>query len=276
MNTNLKVKLVLITPEVATNYLRYNSKNRKVSDKNLLHIAKQMQRGQFLENGESIVFDINGKLTDGQHRLRAIIISGKSFYFFFVTGVAPNAMATFDTGKKRSPADVLQLNGFKNSVRLAGTITQINKWYTLGSKEAEARANYAAMTNTQVLEYCKNNYDWLHSIVKTCSAIYEREKVKVLSPQNLCLFAYFLGGERPSEKVYDFLRNLVGAKRVPETAPNYIYTKLYNAKLNKEPLNFYWVLGMSIKAYNYFIDGNPAVKYFKFSVAQELPKVKNK
>jgi len=76
-----------------------------------------------------------------------------------------------------------------------------------------------------------------------------------------------------NNEIYDFINHLVGKSRTPETAPNYLYTKLYNAKINKEPLNFYWILGMSIKAWNYYSDGNPAVKYFKFSVDQELQKV---
>lgn len=79
--------------------------------------------------------------------------------------------------------------------------------------------------------------------------------------------------ENPSKEVYDFLNNLCGNIRVLDTAPNYLFNKLYNAKINKEPLNFYWVLGMTIKAYNYFVDGNPAVNYFRFSVEQELPNV---
>ena len=50
-------------------------------------------------------------------------------------------------------------------------------------------------------------------------------------------------------------------------------TMYLNAKINKEPLSFYWILGMSIKAWNFYLEGNPAVKYFKFLLDQQLPKV---
>ena len=77
--TNISVDLVYVTPEVAKNYLKYNTINRKESLRNVSFLTSQMLKGQFLENGESIVFDINNNLTDGAHRLKAIIKSNKSF-----------------------------------------------------------------------------------------------------------------------------------------------------------------------------------------------------
>ena len=76
---NLTVSMVCITPEIAKYYLSYNTKNRKQSEKSIKFLVDQMEKGLFLENGESIVFDKNMKLTDGQHRLLAIIKSGKSY-----------------------------------------------------------------------------------------------------------------------------------------------------------------------------------------------------
>ena len=129
------------------------------------------------------------------------------------------------------------------------------------------------LTNQQVLEYCEENYDWLKDIVSSVTNISKNNKPSVLPNTKIGLIAYILGGENPKPEVYDFLKHLTGAARTPETATGYIYNKLHNAVINKEPLNFYWILGMSIKAYNYFIDGNPSVKYFKFSVNQELPNI---
>ena len=81
-----------------------------------------------------------------------------------------------------------------------------------------------------------------------------------------------VGGEKPSDEVYSFLKHLIGVSRTEETATSYLYGKMYNSKVNKEPLNFYWVLGMSLKAWNYYSDGNPSVRYFKFQIDQHLPK----
>ena len=85
-----------------------------------------------------------------------------------------------------------------------------------------------------------------------------------------------LGGERPTETHIEFMKRLTGIKRGSSTSTDYVFTKLYNARVNKEPLNFYWLTAMTIKAWNYFIDGNPAIKYFKFDINNDLPKIKQK
>lgn len=273
MKTNLTVEMVLITPEVASNYLRFNNKNRVVSNGNSIFLAKEMKANRFLENGESIVFDYNGDLKDGQHRLNAIVKSGKSYFIPVVRGVNPNVMATIDTGKNRSASDVLHLNGFKNANRLSTFVALINNYYYRKSKNKENKEG-KVLSNQQVLDFCKENYEWLEEILKNVNNIYNKQnKPTIVNHSVLCLYAFILGGKNPSKEVYDFLNNLCGNIRVLDTAPNYLFNKLYNAKINKEPLNFYWVLGMTIKAYNYFVDGNPAVNYFRFSVEQELPNV---
>ena len=69
------------------------------------------------------------------------------------------------------------------------------------------------------------------------------------------------------------MKNIYGLSRTQETATSYLFNKLHNSKINKEPLNFYWILGMTIKAWNYYIDGNPAVRFFTFKTTQELPNI---
>jgi len=273
--TNLSVELVCITPEVARNYLNYNTKNRTKSPRNIKFLVDQMKNNLFLENGESIVFDIFNNLTDGQHRLEAIIKSGKSYYIPVVRGVSFNSMATYDTGKNRSAADVLALNGFKNTNVLSSTIKFINKYSYRGSKAA-SNTGYnrsEALTNQQILDYCQNNHYWLNDLVSNISSIYYKSKFKFLGVPSFCLITYIIGGKSPSKEVYDFIKNIYGLSKEEDTATSYLYTKLYNAKINKEPLNFYWILGMSIKAWNYYSDGNPSIKYFKFSTDLKLPKI---
>jgi hypothetical protein len=279
MKTNLTVKLEYVTPELAENYLKFNPKNRDVNEANLKLLTNEMKYNRYKENGESIVFDKHGELKDGQHRLMAVINSGHSYFFPIVRGVEADCMATYDTGKNRSAADVLKLNGFKQSMRLSSLISIINRYVAFGSKSksySNALQRGTKLTNQQILDYCQSNYDWLKEIIKKCDNILSSEKFKVLNLTQLGFIAYMLGGEEPSDTVYEFLSHLIGRSRVRNTAPNYIYTKLYNAKVNKESIHFYWTLGMTIKAYNHYIDGNPAITYYRFNTEQELPKITRK
>jgi hypothetical protein len=274
-DTNLSVTMVYVTPEIAKHYLSYNTKNRAKSDRNIRFLAQQMEKGLFIENGESIVFDENMKLTDGQHRLMAIIKSGKSYHMPVVKGVAVKSMATYDTGKNRSSADVLTINGYKYANLLSSFIKLIYK-YDMKSSKASVSYSYnrhEQLTNQQILNYCKENYTWLHKIVTEVSSIYKKSDFKVLSKSNFCYIVYMIGGKNPNAQVYEFMKNVFGISRTQDTATSYLYSKLYKSKINKEPLGFYWILGMCIKAWNYFIDGNPSVRFFRFNSEQELPKI---
>ena len=273
--TDLTVSLVYITPEIAQHYLTYNTKNRKHSERSIRFLVQQMEKGLFIENGESIVFDKNMHLTDGQHRLMAIIKSGKSYHIPVVKGVEIKSMATYDTGKNRSSADVLSINGYKQSTKLSALIKTIYKYVNKGSKTAKTSTTnrIETLTNQQVLEYCNKNHNWLVNINNNINSIYNKSTFKVLTTTNLSLIAYMLGGKNPSDDVYTFIKHLCGLSKTEGTATSYLYNKLINAKIKREPLNFYWILGMSIKAWNYYIDGNPSVKFFKFNIDQKLPKI---
>lgn len=272
--TELRVELKLITPEVAKNLLRYNVKNRTMSISNVTFLSNQIKKGSFLENGEAIIFDSNGELKDGQHRLKAISINKESFYIPVVTGVKPIAMATYDTGKNRSAADILKLNGFKYSSLIATFVQSLNKFqFNKGKSNNLTRGNRkSSLTNQEVLDYVSQNYDWIVNIISNTDSIYDKMKPKVLTSTNISLISYLIGGKNPSSEVFTFMKHLTGVLKTESSAPLYMYNKMYNAKVNKEPLNAYWVLGMSIKAWNYYSEGNPSVNYFKFQNDSELPK----
>jgi len=271
--SELKVKLVNVTPNVATNYLTYNGKNRKHSIKHVKFLTNQMLNGDFLENGESIVFDSNNILLDGQHRLMAIAKSGKSYNIPIVRGAKSLSMATYDTGKNRSASDVLEINNFKYTAHVSNLIKNIYGYLVRNEKSVSVDNSRAyTLTNQQVLEYCQENYEWIKEIIKRCNGITAKSTTRVLSTSKIALISYIIGGKYPSEETYSFIKNLVGVNIQESTAPSYIFTKLYNSKVNKEPLNFYWVLGMSIKAWNFYADGNPAIRHFRFKVTDNLPK----
>lgn len=271
--SNITVNLVKVTPEIASEYLRFNLNNRKPNEKNVRFLANQMKSGLFLENGESIVFDKFGVLKDGQHRLLAIIKSGNSYHIPIVRGVDPISMSTYDTGRGRTASDVLSLNGYQYSTQIAPLIKLIYKYKISGSKSREAKSTHKVetLTNHQVLSFCNENYDWLKNIVKTSMNLVSKSKPIVLNSSQVSIISYLIGGENPSDYVVDFMKHVCGVNKTDSTATSYLYNKLYNSKVNKEPLNFYWIIGMCIKAWNYYIDGNPSVKYFRFSTDQELP-----
>ena len=74
-------------------------KNRKVDDNLVDRYAHQMKKGLWDVNGEGIIIAESGRLLNGQHRLHAVIKSGKTIQSVVIYGVEEEAFKTIDTGK---------------------------------------------------------------------------------------------------------------------------------------------------------------------------------
>jgi hypothetical protein len=275
MKRNLEVRMEYITPEKAQLLLERNTGNRVAKESHVCFLSKQMSNGLFLENGESIVFDKHGELKDGQHRLLAIINSGKSYHIPVVTGVDKETMATFDTGKNRSAGDILYLNGFHYGNEKAAFCHLYFRYVVKESKHSNnGRGDRnRRITNQEVLNFVSKNDGWINDIISKVSYISSKQKPRVLSTVNLSFLAYMIGGKNPSSNDYEYLKEVCGVSRKEGTSGNYIFTKLYESRQSKETLSFYWFLGASMRGYKYFIEGNPAVKFIRFDVSQDLPEI---
>lgn len=99
-----------ITPELAKQYLMKNSRNRPIKPSTVREYARDMLNGKFLTTHQGIAFDENGVLSDGQHRLLALVASGKTLNFLVSRGLPPETTAVIDRGTTRSVRDVFLIN----------------------------------------------------------------------------------------------------------------------------------------------------------------------
>ena len=91
-----------INKERALEYLQLNTGNyRSMNLRIAKTYAEDMKAGKWVLNGEPIVFDQNGKLKDGQHRLMAVTIADAVVPFLVVRGVE-NDVNIFDFGSNRN------------------------------------------------------------------------------------------------------------------------------------------------------------------------------
>lgn len=101
-----------IGPDEARRYLTRNAGcQRKVSRPRVERYARDMAAGRWALNGETIAFDSEGRLVDGQHRLHAVARSGATVPMLAVRGVEPGAFPTIDQGFSRTASAVLGTNG---------------------------------------------------------------------------------------------------------------------------------------------------------------------
>lgn len=105
------LKVERITPEIATDYLKRNTNNyRKMSRSKIFQYARDMKKGQWQLNGQPIVFDANGTLKDGQHRLSAVIVAKTPVDMAVAYGVDAN-VNIFDVGVMRTAEQITRASG---------------------------------------------------------------------------------------------------------------------------------------------------------------------
>ena len=128
----MKTEVRTITPVVATEMLKKNLNNRKVSENHVRFLAEEMRNGNWLFDGQPLRFDEDNVLIDGQHRLNAIIKSQTSQNLLIVTGLKKESFKVMDTGKNRNAADALSINGeqyYSTIASCAKVYYNAKKWH---------------------------------------------------------------------------------------------------------------------------------------------------
>ena len=112
LNGSIKTKIVSISPEYASQLLECNTHNRPLNINRAKKIADAILRGEWQLNGDAIRLSKSGVLLDGQHRLKAIDISGVQVQSILITGLDDDVFNTIDTNANtRTSSDIRYLDG---------------------------------------------------------------------------------------------------------------------------------------------------------------------
>ena len=98
-------QVVIVTPEMAKQWLDQNTFNRPISHGRVSRYASDMANGYWKLNHQGIGFDNQGVLADGQHRLKAVIQCGKSIKMMVTWGVDRQGI---DELRPRTSHDVIK------------------------------------------------------------------------------------------------------------------------------------------------------------------------
>ena len=150
----MKMQVESIGPEVALKWLAANQSNRPISDDQVKRYAADMKRGDWKTTHQGLAFDQSGMLLDGQHRLRAIVRSGVTVPIVVFRDCDRATFDRLDTGKKRTVADALAIDGLDS----ARTVAAIARSLILfGFKESSITdcfvVEFARERKEELLEY---------------------------------------------------------------------------------------------------------------------------
>lgn len=259
------VSTMTVTPAMAQDWITKNTaKNRRVLDNLVMKYAEDIRADRWQLNGSTIVMSTSGAIIDGQHRLLAIIEAGRAVVTMVASGVDDEAFETIDSGRPRTPSDILSIMGYEHYRDQAqlGRLNVLQNKY--GSVIVRGRAVQA--TTQEIVEQVN-----LHT-EEYEKAIHDTSNLRYMFGNGALWQWYYirLGMIDVSDRDFFFDR-LRDGQGLSDDDPIYALRQaMLNARLLHRSMTFEWVGGMLIKSWNRYRNHERA-KTLVFQAVEKYP-----
>lgn len=231
--------LQTITPEEAHNILQNNIVNRPLSKKHVQFLTNEIEKENWKVNGETIKFDEEGKLVDGQHRLHASIAADMPIQTYVIYDVPKDCFPTYDSGKKRTAGDSLHHMGEKNCFLLAAICRWVYIW------ERNIVLSATIVSNQEIIKTLEE-YPEIRESVRIANN--NRRK---LIPSSVAAFIYFATSKSDKQKAEKFFKMITTGAEIPSGSPVLLLLKkLIENKTNTAKLKSLEICALTIKTWN--------------------------
>lgn len=262
----IKVTEETVTADRAKTMLLNIKNDRPLSEYTVLNYAETMRQGDWKFNGDPIRFNADGKLIDGQHRLHAIVKSGKPQHMLIISGLNSDVFDTIDVGKRRSPADLLGIVGYKNTNALAATIRALIIYESgvYWASEAAKTLDYNP-SGLQVVEYAREHPEVAERVKQAQNQF--AYATRIVSPSALNL-AFTLAWRMNQGKAESFMAGIAGMEPTERNDARWVareYLSRRKAEAATTRITPLQVQAVMVKAANlYFAGIHTTVNLLKF------------
>ena len=140
--------ILVVTPDMASDWLSYRNhpKNRPLSKSVAGKYQADMEQGRWALTPEGLIFDTDGYIISGQHRLKAVANAGQSFAFWIFPDQPRDIFDVVDQGYKRTAAHVLRVPhavSIANASRHLAALADGDRW---------GMPRYPKITTPEILE----------------------------------------------------------------------------------------------------------------------------
>jgi hypothetical protein len=262
-----------VGPKKAAKYLTKNPKNRKISPVVWKRYAKAMVEGNWALTGEPLIFDDDGNLLDGQHRLTACVESGVSFTTLVIRGIDKDTWAKMNIGRSRTLANVLQAENIPYANRIASAANM-----AMAIEDAEEAADSSPIGTREkvdpdeLLAYVKQNLELLHEAVL---AVSKDQGPSILRPPSVFIALYLLLAKKNRTRTREFFEALTSGEVLTKEDPAWRLRATLISKLSQKNVRTkkLWLIGVTIKAWNAHLQGKK-IKQLKFGLSESFPKIR--
>lgn len=240
---SLEVAEVYITPTLAAEWMRQNSNFRPLNERRVARLAEEIAAFKWDLNGETIKFNSDGSLKDGQHRLSACIRANTAFSSLVVWGIPSDL--SIDTGTSRQLADVLYSRGEKDVNVLAAAVRWVWKY-----EQGKLRDTAAATSHATLLEVLSRHPQLRSSVGVARPAIN-------LLPFSAAIFLHYVFSLKDAAAANQFFEAFTTGINLQQDDPIFHLRRrlLKDKDSKKTKLRLMEKVALCIKAWNLWVNG---------------------
>lgn len=259
----------LITPEVAEELLKHNVNNRNPRRDRIDKYARIMDLGEWAMTGQPIIVGSDGTVMDGQHRLMAVLRTGRSVWMLVVRGVDPRLMPMIDRGAARTGGDGLKWAGHPYANMSAAAIRQLLVLFQ--GKSVKDGHSYNAIADHELVDaypHFEHVIAWAAPLAKQVNTA-----LRVAPAKYLAATLWLSVNDCDPESIQDFSRQLISGADLPEGSPILaLRSWAVNVSVSKKRLRADEVLIAVVKAWNDVAEGRTRIA-MSVKPSESLPTV---
>jgi hypothetical protein len=259
----MKIEKVLVTPEIAAQWLANNSQNRNVNKDRVNRYAADMINNKWRNNtGEFVKIAKDGTLLDGQHRLIAVIKAKKTVELDVLKDLENDLFQVLDTGKSRNASDILKIAGIKNATTVSGLINKFHMFMNTNVRNSSSTFGNN-LSGHEMLSFYNSNKEWIDDNCTKSHTFYAQFQ-KVWNHGEVALF-YSLLTHADKRLGHDFIRELCQGTDITNDSIILLRNRLIAEKISntKKSLNAV-TRALVIKTWNAYYLGK-TIKSLKFN-----------
>lgn len=251
----LRTSVENITPDQAKEYLKCNNINRPVVQTAVDKYANLMERGDWKLNGEALCFTEGGALVNGQHRLLAIIKSGKTIPMLVVRGCEDGSFLTYDQGRSRTAADIFALSDIPNASQMSSCIqkyVKLKAGHSIIKAVGKKGNNKNKATRRELLDlYYQYEVSWKDWFKDAHKWYY---KTKLLKAPEVVAYCMYLTKDKghSNQCVYDFFNGLFTGI-TDKSSILLLRNKMISDLISKKTMTPQYKQQLFVKAWNAYI-----------------------
>jgi len=264
---NATIKIQTITPTHAALMLEdLYPMQRKIKPTAIEQLEREMRQGTFGLSTDAILL-INGSLGNGQHRLRAVVQSGKPQKFLVLETNDESIFKFIDCGKSRTVGDTMQLHNALTVTAAARWILTIRK----GNATPLSGISNTNVTRSEIIQFIQLNNESLQALHASVYALYI--KSKLLAP-SLCLAFLWnaaQNGERTAHQAAKLLHQVFTGQECDGPA-NDLRNRLISNMGSRSKLPSGYLMGLLVKTFRAVSEGKNTLA-LRFVESEKMPEM---